>query len=137
MYGHMILERVPSFKDVCWNSFQQRLVHYFSLEGIPYASLMSSIASFNNYTVFCDAGNNLLMGFFVVSCYSCPHSYLLFAPQSCSERSKVSQRIKTSGMCSIFKLVDPWATILVGFSSRENFQKVNLYHPSSCSCFIF
>ncbi|KAH7691587.1 Six-bladed beta-propeller TolB-like protein [Dioscorea alata] len=55
MYGHLILERVPSFKDVCWNSFQQRLVHYFSLEGIPYASLMSSIASFKNYTLFCDA----------------------------------------------------------------------------------
>lgn len=119
MYGHMILERVPSFKDVCWNSFQQRLVHYFSLEGIPYASLMSSIASFKNYTVFCDAGNNLLMGFFVVSCYSCPHSYLLFAPQSCSESSSV---VENQEKWNVFNF-QTWGSLG--------------YHQSSCSCYIF
>ncbi|KAJ0963697.1 hypothetical protein J5N97_028819 [Dioscorea zingiberensis] len=61
MYGDMILERVAPFKDVCWNSLQQRVIRYFSLEGIPYASMISSIAKFNNYFVFCDAAGQKVL----------------------------------------------------------------------------
>jgi len=43
------------------SSLSHRLSNYVSVEGIPYAGLMSSVVDFHGSTIFCDAGKHRLL----------------------------------------------------------------------------
>lgn len=56
IWGPTIMEKMSLLKEIFENWSQERLQHSFSLEGIPHAGLMSSVANLQNYTIFSDAG---------------------------------------------------------------------------------
>jgi len=55
--------------NTCESSLSHRLGNFVSLEGIPYAGLMSSVADFHGSTIFCDAGKHRLL-FYDLSFFS-------------------------------------------------------------------
>lgn len=52
----MIEEKINVLKNSSETSLPIRLNNSLSVEGIPYAGLMSSIANFHDSTIFCDGG---------------------------------------------------------------------------------
>ncbi|XP_019709474.1 uncharacterized protein [Elaeis guineensis] len=72
IWGHTITEKMSLLKEIYENWPPERLQHSFSLEGIPNAGLVSSIANLQNYTIFSDAAGQRVLKFHRESqCVSC------------------------------------------------------------------
>ncbi|THU62382.1 hypothetical protein C4D60_Mb01t04550 [Musa balbisiana] len=61
MCGDMIMEKVTLVKDIYQNMPSKRLHHCLSFEGIPFAGLFSSVASFQNDVILCDAASQRVL----------------------------------------------------------------------------
>ncbi|CAL9049195.1 uncharacterized protein LOC135585727 isoform X1 [Musa acuminata AAA Group] len=61
MCGDMIMEKVTLLKDIYQNMPSKRLHHCLSFEGIPFAGLFSSVASFQNDVILCDAASQRVL----------------------------------------------------------------------------
>ncbi|XP_008776209.2 uncharacterized protein LOC103696382 isoform X2 [Phoenix dactylifera] len=73
IWEHTIMEKLSLPKEIYENwSPEEGLQHSFSLEGIPHAGLVSSIANLQNYTIFSDAAGQRVLKFHRESqCISC------------------------------------------------------------------
>ncbi|KAL8531104.1 hypothetical protein ACS0TY_007931 [Phlomoides rotata] len=61
--GQMILERCTPLRHLPAELLQQQIDSNFSLEGIPYGGLMSSVATWQDHVVFCDTVGQALVKF--------------------------------------------------------------------------
>ncbi|URD74888.1 hypothetical protein MUK42_24900 [Musa troglodytarum] len=61
MCEDMIMEKVTLLKDIYQNMPSKRLHHCLSFEGIPFAGLFSSVASFQNDVILCGAASQRVL----------------------------------------------------------------------------
>lgn len=54
--GQMIAEKLSLSRKMPHDWLQQQVDCYSSVNGIPYAGLMSSLATFKNHIMICDTG---------------------------------------------------------------------------------
>lgn len=55
--GQLMMDKSISMRHMPSDWVEQQLAATCSFDGIPYAGLMSSVATFQDHIVFCDTGN--------------------------------------------------------------------------------